>query len=149
MRRCGTESGYSGGCRCVRCKEAHAQVRRNRRHRDKDGGAPVIERPERVPTTVIPIGPWHERAACKSKGRMFLIPADRSSQYRNLLPARNQTAIAMCFRCPVLKQCEQWAMAHQFDPCPHHILAGLTPSQRNVKRRVLGVALPGPTGGAA
>lgn len=152
MRRCGTESGYSGGCRCVLCKAAHTQVRRNRRSRELDREA-GIEPPPREPYTylppVIPIGPWHEQAACKGEGWLFLMPNDRTQRNRGRLPDRCQTAIATCFDCPVLEQCEQWAFAHHIDPCPHHILAGLTPRQRNIRRRHLGYLMPGPTGGAA
>lgn len=151
-------SGYiKHRCLCDVCVDAHRTYQRNygRQRRAEalaDGRPfgkprPVDDQPSEPP--VIPIGPWHERAACKGKGWLFLVPSNRAQLNRGRLPERNHTAIAMCFDCPVLEQCEQWAFAHQVDPCSHHILAGLTPRQRNVKRRVLGYAMPGTPGDAA
>lgn len=152
MRRCGTNAAYSVGCRCQRCREAHAAVAYASRQRSKLRALGFdVPTPKRDPLEqhTEPIGPWHERAACKGKSHLFLIPDSRGRYGRNVLTSGNERAIHVCFDCPVLEDCEQWGINQPFDPCPAHILAGLTPKQRRTKRRALGIPTPGRPGGTA
>lgn len=152
MRRCGTPSNYTYGCRCPLCRDAHRQAQAESRERRRLRACGIdVEVPNRDPSVQYtqPIGAWHERAACKGKGALYLIPDSRGRYGRNVLTAANNEAINICYDCPVLEDCERWAIWQPFDPCPAHILAGLTPKQRRTKRRTVGIPTPGNPGGTA
>lgn len=131
MSRCGTTRSYRNGCRCDACTDAirvmWAKANARRRHTQYGDGLPEL-------SEVLQHRPWTEHAACKGKTNLFeTISSERPSR----TPRNPQTnaARALCRTCPVLDECRKWILAHQQDPCPHHIVAGMTRSERAAHRR--------------
>lgn len=63
---------------------------------------------------------WRVRGECRTDPDLFF-QADSASVAQ---------AKAACHRCPVLTQCEAWALSLASEIDQHGIIAGLTPAQR-------------------
>lgn len=151
-----SRSGYIAGCRCDICREAHREYGQEywrRRKQEADEGGRHWGRTKRV---TIPAGSflwpgdWQKDAECAGL-KTLCIPLGfkgHTDKWFGLTEARS-----VCQRCPVLEQCRTWVLAHDDDPCDWHIVAGLTPQERNGIRRRRGTAVLGNagrfTGGAA
>lgn len=83
---------------------------------------------------------WREQAACLGHGVLFVMPnrfiTQRGAQRRPILLA----GMLMCSRCPVLDECTNWVISTTPDPCPNHVVAGMTPAERGRVKRQLGKA---------
>ncbi|MER6126814.1 WhiB family transcriptional regulator [Streptomyces sp. NPDC001795] len=67
---------------------------------------------------------WQQRAACRGLGSYFYSPQGERGRSRR---AREQRALAICARCPVLEACGAFALgAHE----PYGVWGGMTESQR-------------------
>jgi WhiB family redox-sensing transcriptional regulator len=137
-------------CRCDICVTTHRNYQREyyrkRRAEAREGGRPFHgTQPRVIADTYLglqPCGEWSEQAACKGKKDWEI--AEKAAAWRE--PHRQPNvvrAIAICHTCPVLEQCRNWVLAHQLDPCPVHVVAGMTPKERNAHRRSQGIAVPG------
>jgi WhiB family redox-sensing transcriptional regulator len=73
-----------------------------------------------------PYSSWVQRARC----------AGRSATFGN--ESRADEAVAICGRCPVLRQCRSWALLNAVDG----VAGGMTPGERTAWRRENGVAEP-------
>jgi len=144
-------SGYiRRKCRCGICVAAQNEYQK-RYHRMRTaealaGGRPFGEQaPRRAEPVVIYIAPgdWVEDAACAGLTVCDVPAAYRSKHHRwpGLRAAR-----ALCDTCPVAEQCRLWVLAHERDPCPEHVVAGMTTKERNQHRRNNGIRLPGTPG---
>lgn len=136
-------------CRCDVCRAAHNAYSRayqqRRRREASTGGRPYGGRTKPEPIYVhytVP-GQWVDRAACRGNNACE-IPhgyANSGRRWRGLPEAR-----ALCNGCPVLEQCRHWIIAHRIDPCPVHVVAAMTPKERNTARRDSGIKVPGNPG---
>jgi WhiB family redox-sensing transcriptional regulator len=83
--------------------------------------------------TYATIGDWGLRAACKDSTRTMEMP---SLATERLPEGRRQVMLAkaICWRCPVLEQCRQWALTEP-DPVPGMIAGDMTPDERKTARR--------------
>jgi hypothetical protein len=120
MRQHGTTSMYAGGCRCDDCREAAVESSRIYRARHKAMN-PV--------TTVTPAGDWAHDGLCRGSDAWLLTSSAR--RQRSRFSRELVQVIATCERCPVLEQCHTWVMGHDEDPCTWHVVAGMTPKERN------------------
>lgn len=93
---------------------------------------------------------WRARAACKTRPDLFHAPAldyDRSDEdYENLSPAEHkaleaakaaaeEAAVDFCFGCPVMQECDEWALR----AAPHGVAGGRTAAQRAEMRATRGI----------
>lgn len=131
MSRCGTTRSWRNGCRCDACYDAirvmWAKANARRRHKQYGDDLPEL-------SEVLQPRPWTEHAACKGKTNLFETPPSERPSRTPRTP-RVLAARAICRTCPVLNECRQWVLAHQQDPCPHHIVAGMTRTERMTQRR--------------
>lgn len=74
----------------------------------------------------VPAGAWVARGACHGKATVF----DDE--------ARRREALAICATCPVLRECNVWALHNAVDG----VAGGLTPDERTAWRRTNGIAEP-------
>jgi hypothetical protein len=79
---------------------------------------------------------WRTRAACRGAGDMWLLRCVRG----RMRPAQlTGAAIEICMGCPVFNDCHTWITGviaeTGDDPCPSHVVAGLTPEQRQQQPR--------------
>lgn len=88
----------------------------------------------RKPDTVTPIGDWGERALCKGRADWEIPQRDLLSPDPTFGP-RTTRAKTMCFECPVFEDCYEWIMPQHDDPCPCHVVAGMTPRERRAERK--------------
>lgn len=154
MRQAGITHGRKGyiyhHCRCDICREAQntysKEYQRRRVEEARSGGRPFRAGRRRISVATAtvwePWGDWAELAACKGSDS-WLMPV-RAMHSRNA--RRNPevvAAIAKCSTCPVLEQCRQWVMSHRDDPCKWHVVAAMTPQERNAQRRTSGMRIPG------
>lgn len=66
--------------------------------------------------------PWPERAACRHRTQEW----ESGQEYH-----AKQVAIRTCRdACPVYRECLSWVLAQVEDPCPFHVVAGLTVGER-------------------
>ena len=120
MRTHGTTSTYASGCRCADCRGASAENGRHYRARRRALN-PII--------TLTPVGDWAHDGLCRGSGAWLLTASARRERGRY---AREVVqVVATCQRCPVLEQCTSWVMGHHEDPCAWHVVAGMTPKERN------------------
>lgn len=140
------------GCRCDICKDAFNAYQRaymaKRMEEAHNGGREWFRyNPTRSNVTLglaldrfrFP-GEWTEHAACKGS-KVLDIPL--GYMYHLERWPGLQAARTMCAGCPVLEQCRNWVMSHDDDPCSHHVVAGLAPTERNSIRRVRGTPTTG------
>lgn len=128
MRTHGTTSTYAWGCRCDDCRGAAAENGRHYRARRRALN-PIV--------TMTPVGDWAHDGLCRGSGAWLLTSSarrDRSRHSREVVQV-----IATCRRCPVLEQCTSWVMGHDEDPCTWHVVAGMTPKERNRARQGRGL----------
>lgn len=120
MRTHGTTSTYAWGCRCADCRGASAKNGRHYRARRRALN-PII--------TLTPVGDWAHDGLCLGSQAWLLTASARRERGRY---AREVVqVVATCQRCPVLEQCKSWVMGHDEDPCAWHVVAGMTPKERN------------------
>ena len=154
---CGTAAGYTGGCRCTPCRNANTTRQREWRQNKRIYGVgektmiALAPKPMAVMSGFKPSGDWAHRGTCRRNGNQWILT---ETQVRTTNPRRfNEVArmIDACNACPVLTECRTWVLAHTIDPCPWHVVAAMTPRQRNNARRELGIPTPGrhPNQGAA
>lgn len=76
-------------------------------------------------------GPWSDRAACRAAewGTMDYVGNSTRGQRAHV-----SRAVALCTGCPVLAECRDWALSSP-DPVPWSIAGGLTPHERNKRRK--------------
>ena len=128
MRTHGTTSTYASGCRCADCRGASAENGRHYRAR---------RRPLNPIITLTPVGDWAHDGLCRGSGAWLLTASARRERGRY---AREVVqVVATCQRCPVLEQCTSWVMGHDEDPCAWHVVAGMTPMERNRIRQGRGL----------
>ena len=79
-------------------------------------------------------GEWATHAACVGQ-RMyydtFMVYHARPSRKDREMEAK---ALETCFSCPVLAQCQKWAL-QEIDPAVDHVAGGMTPRERAEWRR--------------
>jgi hypothetical protein len=75
---------------------------------------------------------WRELAACSGREPAFRWDA------RNDARAMRE-GFELCMACPSHDECRSWVLSWDLDPCPYHLVAGLSPSQRDEQRRQLRV----------
>lgn len=137
----GTYGGYTQGCRCEDCRDAQRAYRRRYRQAQQD--LPRIDG--------LPVGDWVERAACRGQTALFEVPNFWAPKRGYNRTPQVVAAKRICWRCPVLEQCRTWIVGHHEDPCPAHVVAGMTKQERRIHRKELGLSVPGrvSTGGTA
>lgn len=74
-------------------------------------------------TATATLGDWRERARCHGHTAGW-VDAD--------VPTLTSHAVTLCAACEVQPQCHAWLMSHDVDPCPAHVVAGLTVAQRRL-----------------
>lgn len=134
------------GCRCTRCRDDNSAYMRDWRQARATG-----ERRRRwwaepdttSPVRWIPPGAWVDDAACRVRN-VHEVPHSYYGKWARW--GGLEAAVATCSACPVLEQCRRWVLLHRVDPCPVHIVAGMTPTERNSERRRLGISVPGSPG---
>lgn len=131
-------NGYvKHGCRCDICRSQHSDYRRryNRQRTQEvlNGGRPWLETKRSVTIPIMP-GVWSEQAACRNS-KVLDIPLGYG-RHETRWPGM-PSARALCNRCPVIDSCRTWVMAHEDDPCPWHVVAAMSPSERNQIRRLV------------
>lgn len=140
-------------CRCEICREAHRAYARDYHHRRADEAADGGRRWDRYQTRAvpngrpvwIPWGDWGEQAACKGSQDWAIHAFALHRRDTRRFP-QVAAAIRACETCPVLEQCRAWIFAHDIDPCTHHVVAAMTPKERNAERRRRGIKMPGTSG---
>jgi hypothetical protein len=120
MKDHGTTSMYAGGCRCDDCRGAKNNYGRDYRARRQTLN-PV--------TTMTPAGDWVSDGLCLGSDAWLLTSSAR--RQRSRFSRELVQVIATCERCPVLEDCTSWVMGHDEDPCAWHVVAGMTPKERN------------------
>lgn len=80
---------------------------------------------------------WREKAACIGHGAIFVQSHRFLTQRHAERKPAMLAAILMCSRCPVLEECTDWVLNTRPDPCPEHIVAGMTAVERGKKKRQL------------
>lgn len=140
-------------CRCDICREAHRAYARDYHHRRADEAAEGGRRWDKYQTRAtpnglmswIPWGEWADEAACKGSDdwaiHAFALHKRDARRFPQVV-----NAIKGCEACPVLEQCTAWIFAHDIDPCSHHVVAAMTPKERNAERRRRGMRVPGNPG---
>ena len=73
-----------------------------------------------------PPGDWVEDASCLSVGSSTFFPPDDKPVARDFY----RKAKAVCFRCPVIKQCFTYGVKEEYG-----VWGGTTPSERHQIRR--------------
>lgn len=139
--RHGTYSGYTQGCRCEDCRDAQRAYRRRYRHAQQD--LPRIDG--------LPVGDWVALAACRGQVDLFEVPNWWAPKRGYNRTPQVVAAKRICWRCPVLEQCRTWITDHYEDPCPAHVVAGMTKQERRTYRKEQGLPVGGrvSTGGTA
>lgn len=82
-----------------------------------------------APEPVLDLWSWQDRSACRGMETELFFAVDfaRGAPKR----AHEAAAKAVCATCPVLAECQTWALAfHE----PHGIWGGLTPEERDAQR---------------
>lgn len=131
-------SGYiTHGCRCDICKAQHSDYRRRynfqRAQEALNGGRPWHSAKRTLSVPVTP-GVWSEQAACRNSKRCDIpLGYGRHEDRWPGMPA----ARALCNSCPVIEPCRNWVMAHEDDPCAWHVVAAMSPTERNQIRRLV------------
>jgi hypothetical protein len=74
---------------------------------------------------------WQDDALCAGNGNRWLSMPTHSHPRG----AVNEWAVARCHDCPVLADCRRWVLSHDQDPCPYHVVAGMTISERRAEAR--------------
>jgi DNA-binding NarL/FixJ family response regulator len=74
----------------------------------------------------VPAGAWVARGACTGNSAVFDDPM------------RKRDALAICAKCPVLRECSVWALHNAVDG----VAGGLTPDERTIWRTANGIAEP-------
>lgn len=93
---CGTNSGYTHGCRCVDCKYAHGQA--NRENRQTTKAAQIRKRVAR------PVDAWLDQGRCRT------IPLAHRQWFFSEDPGEAAQAKEICRTCPVRVQCLEYAI---------------------------------------
>lgn len=128
MRTHGTTSTYAWGCRCDDCRGAAAASSRFYRAR---------RRALNPDTTVTPVGDWAHEGLCRGSSAWLLTSSARRERSR--FSREVVEVISICRQCPVLEDCTSWVMGHDQDPCDWHVVAGMTPRERNRARQGRGL----------
>lgn len=140
----GTRYGYNKGCKCPDCVEAYRAYGRNAYHRRQEritlGLVDIVN--ELPVLDGMPAGPWVAKAVCRGRSEWEM--SENAMRSRNTRKHAN-TGIAIdgCNICPSLVECRTWVMSYRLDPCAFHVVAGMTPRQRNEERERAGIATPG------
>lgn len=83
-------------------------------------------------------GSWADHAACRGHLHVMVVSERNERLEHNVgyvgYEARVANARALCHTCPVLTECEAWAMTEP-DPARGLVAGGLTPQQRRQRRR--------------
>ena len=139
------------GCRCGVCVKEHRDYQREysrqRTIEARNGGRPwnraVVNAVDELPILDgMPAGPWVAKAVCRGRSEWEM--SENAMRSRNTRKHANTgIAIAGCNVCPSLAECRTWVMSYRLDPCAFHVVAGMTPRQRNEERERAGIATPG------
>ena len=82
-------------------------------------------RPDTVRLDTVRLDRWVARAACRGSDTGLFFPKRYSRESTG-------AAKAVCARCPVLRPCRAWALAH---PGERGIWGGLTEAERRAARK--------------
>ena len=114
----GTASCYRAGCRCIDCRRASAEARRNARARQHSGtntNDTVAQdqrgRWRRNDYHVIPIferADWMDNALCRGKDTRNWYPDKGGNNWTPYIEARD-----LCGRCPVNNDCLLYALRNK------------------------------------
>lgn len=114
----GTASCYRAGCRCIDCRRASAEARRNARARQRIQSEPNDSiaqdqrgRWRRGDYHVIPIferADWTDRAACRNKDTSDWYPDKGGNTATAYIRARD-----ICNRCTVVDDCLVYALKNR------------------------------------
>ena len=86
---------------------------------------------------------WLDHAACLGHWHYFdgNTPGENArNRNRKGVSPRHEAALAICRECPVLIQCQQWALANYYDDSA--VIGGMTGYQRRRWRRTHQVDRP-------
>lgn len=139
----GTRYGYKTGCRCPDCRLANRDYNRGFQNRRRGRMATgLIDAASELPVLDgLPAGEWVTKAVCRGRDEWEMTEnAMRSRNTRKF--ANTGIAVDGCLRCPSLTECRTWVMSHTIDPCGYHVVAAMTPKQRNEERVRLGMPTP-------
>jgi hypothetical protein len=100
-------------------------------------GVPPWHEPPHEPTVrhehrnYAAVGPWAADAACKDQAAVMEMPEGKRTKTttRRVMAARH-----ICQSCPVQRACYRWAMTKP-DPAYGMMAGGLTPGERDIRRR--------------
>jgi hypothetical protein len=148
-------------CSCDTCLTAHRtyqrEYARRRSSEAAEGGRPFgqhqpasTDRFDLPKLFGDPKGDWVDDAACAGHEPTFRIPQwhthPRGQERKKIVIEAKQ----ICATCPVLDDCRNWILNHTIDPCPAHVVAGLTKRERTNEKHRLGIRTAGrPTRGDA
>ena len=146
----GTRYGYKLGCRCLNCCDSARSYSRGAQERRRDRmRLGLIDPASELPVLDgLPAGEWVEKAFCCGRSEWEL----SENAMRSRRTAKFETigiALSGCRLCDVINDCRTWVMSHTIDPCSCHVVAGMTPRERNAQRETLGMSVRGPRRGAA
>ena len=139
----GTRQAYlKHKCRCDDCSAAERDYYNTfvRYRRNPDIDEDVLRLPR---VDGLPVGEWVRKAACRGLADRMEIP--NFWHARRNVERKPEVLVAkrICAACPVLEQCRTWVLGHQADPCPAHVVAGMTKFERHDQRRQMGIPVSG------
>jgi hypothetical protein len=74
-------------------------------------------------------GAWIDSAACKGQRMYYSCIASHANPIGPKDRIMEAHALATCASCPVLEECQTWALGYP-DPATDHVAGGMTPRQR-------------------
>jgi hypothetical protein len=84
-----------------------------------------------------PPGAWIADAACKGQRMYYSCVSAHGNPIGQRDRIMESQAIATCVSCPVLEECQTWALGYP-DPAVDHVAGGMTPKQRWAWRKRYG-----------
>lgn len=81
-----------------------------------------------------PPGEWITDAACRGHNQLFALPVGSIRMGKRRIAELAQPAKDICHNCNVIEPCQTWAMTTP-DPAVDHVAGGLTPHERQQRRR--------------
>lgn len=81
-----------------------------------------------------PPGAWTDHAACRGRNDLFALPVGSIRMGKRRIAELAEPAKEICHNCNVIEPCRTWAMTTP-DPAIDHVAGGLTPHERQQRRR--------------